>query len=237
MSILPDTLNLYSPPKGGLPADAYERDEFWRNWGFTIYRTAYGGGGDGGKQSDQRWQTLLAKIREQAEDETRMHTDERLGATADAERAADRLRALFRLDAHSDAALLDGVSDDRLRELYRAGEPLGEDGKPPVMHDGVPKRRHFLVADAQVLEDAGNGRFWARCIQADYEPEDYVSRNPRWFIGQYYFGWMQMTTRSILELWSDLGTRDLDQIAPRSSDPERKDAVLYDGQLTGSGLH
>lgn len=230
MSILPGVLkSLFHPPEGDLPADADERDEFWLNWGFTIYRTAYGG-----EQSDQHWQALLAKIRAQAEEETRVHATERPGsATAgDAERAADRLRALFRLDAHSDAARLDGASDDRLRELYRAGEPPGEDGKPPVMHGGVPRRRHFLVADAQVLEDAGNGRFWARCVQADYEPDDYVSRNPRFFVGQYFFGWMQMTTRSILELWSDLATRDLDQIAPRSSDPERKDAVLYDGQLT-----
>lgn len=221
MSILPGVLkSLFHPPDGDLPADADSRDDFWHNWGFTIYRTAYGG-----EQSDRHWQALLDKIRAEAEEETR-----RYGTDEAARAAGGRLRALFRLDARSDAARLDGASDDRLRELYKAGEP-GADGKPPVMHAAPPRRRHFLVADARVLEDAGAGRrFWARCVQADYAPEDYASRNPRVFVGQYFFGWMQMTTRSILDLWSDLYLRDLEQIAPRSSDPERRDAALYDGE-------
>ncbi|KLU81079.1 hypothetical protein MAPG_00174 [Magnaporthiopsis poae ATCC 64411] len=206
MSILPGVLkSLFHPPGGDLPADADERDDFWLNWGFTIYRTAYGG--------EHGWVRRRPPT----------PSGRLLGCGRCSGSTPTQTRPGWTVQATTACA-----------SSTRSGEPSGENGKPPVMHGAAPKRRHFLVADARVLENAGNGRFWARCVQADYDPDDYASRNPRFFVGQYFFGWMQMTTRSILELWSDLATRDLDQIAPKSSDPERKDALLYDGQLTDS---
>jgi hypothetical protein len=216
MSKLPNLLaSLLHPPWGKVFTEA-EQYQYYRNWGFTIYRTAYG------TTTDEQWPSLLAKIEAQVLDEINIH-----GAS---EPAAPTLRSLFHLDPRSDPDTLDGASMEHVRKLYQEGEASPRDGKRPIMHENELTHRYFLLADAEVLDAVGRGDFWVKCVQADYADADYVPRNP-FAGGQTYFGWTKMTTRSILELWSDLTVRDLVDVAPRVI--EGKQREYYDGELTG----
>ena len=173
----------------------YEDDEFvrHRNWGFTIYRTGYG------PSSDQQWQRLLQKIQ----------TDAREGAleatgTEEDESGFQQVWALFRLDARSDPAL-SGLDMDQLRELYNKGE-----GEQPMNTD-YDLHRIFLFADDEALSDPTASII--KAVDADYRPEDHVSRNPR--VGrQRYFGWMPMKASSVAELWARLDIWEMSRIAP-----------------------
>ncbi|KAI4625859.1 hypothetical protein J4E80_002992 [Alternaria sp. BMP 0032] len=173
----------------------YEDDDFvcHRNWGFTIYRTGYG------PSSDQQWQRLLQKIQ----------TDARKGAleatgTEEDESGFQQVWALFRLDARSDPALA-GLDVDQLRELYNKGE-----GEQPMNTD-YDLHRIFLFADDEALSDPTASII--KAVDADYRPEDHVSRNPR--VGrQRYFGWMPMKASSVAELWARLDIWEMSRIAP-----------------------
>ncbi|KAL8366601.1 hypothetical protein RB595_010455 [Gaeumannomyces hyphopodioides] len=116
----------------------------WRdfNWGFTIYRTAYGG------DTEASWNTLLKNIRQNIHHNTDREPLREYGYAPEDTTSKDgrtrkkrevweslpKARELFRLDPRSDQALLENASPDRLRELFKEGAP-GPDGKPPVMHD------------------------------------------------------------------------------------------------------
>lgn len=219
MSKLPNLLaSLFHPPEFQSLNEA-DRYQYYHNWGFTVYRTAYGATTEG------QWSSLISKIKAQALDEINIH-----GAS---EPAAPTLRSLFHLDPHSDPDTLDGLSMEDVRKLYQEeSEGAGPRGgkKRPIMHGNTPTRRYFLLADAEVLGAVGRGEFWVKCVQADYDDADYVPRNP-FMGGQAYFGWTKMTTRSILELWSDLAVRDLVDVAPRVVEGEQ--VAIYDGELTG----
>jgi hypothetical protein len=99
-------------------------DEF-RNWGFTIYRTAYG------PSTDQRWQTLLEKIHTK----TNAATSRVCQTTAD-DPAVQQVWSLFQPDARSEPAL-DDLSMEQLRLLYRNG-----DGGVPMNADLRSHRVH-----------------------------------------------------------------------------------------------
>ncbi|KAH7093222.1 hypothetical protein FB567DRAFT_170067 [Paraphoma chrysanthemicola] len=167
-------------------------DDF-RNWGYTIYRTAYG------PSTDQRWQRLLEKIQIQAYAATL-----RVCKTTADNPAVQQLWSLFRLDARSDPAL-DSLSMEQLRLLYRNG-----DGGVPMNAD-FRSHRVFLLADEEVLSDAD--ACLIKCVEADYEAADHVPRNTR-LGGQRYFGWMPMRSAEIMELWKELESEDLSTIAP-----------------------
>ncbi|KAH7377903.1 hypothetical protein BKA66DRAFT_443151 [Pyrenochaeta sp. MPI-SDFR-AT-0127] len=169
-------------------------DDF-RNWGYTIYRTAYG------PSTDQRWQQLLEKIQTQAYAATL-----RVCQTIADDPAIQQVWSLFGLDARSDPAL-EGLSMEQLRLLYRNG-----DGGVPINAD-FRSHRVFLLADEEVLSDAD--AVFIKCVQADYEAGDYVPRNT-WLGGQSYFGWMPMKAAEIVELWKELEYNDLQRIAPRA---------------------
>jgi hypothetical protein len=94
---------------------------------------------------------------------------------------------------------------DQLRLLYRNG-----DGGAPMNVD-LRSHRVFLVADDEVLSDAN--AFMVKCVEADYEAADNVSRDPR-RVPQRYFGWMPMRAGQVVELWKDLEDRDLSELAP-----------------------
>ncbi|KAG8156910.1 hypothetical protein KVR01_013323 [Diaporthe batatas] len=218
MSKLPKLLaSLFHPPEGISIVES-DRYQYYHNWGFTIYRTAYGA------TTDQQWLSLISKIEARALDEIEAH-----GAS---EPAAPTLRSLFRLDPRSDPDRLDGLSMDQVRELYQEGEANPRDGKMPIMHAYNPTRRHFLLADAEVLDAVGRDEFWVKCVQADYHDAHYVPKHP-FMAGQAFLGWTNMTTRSILELWWDLANRDLVGIAPPVIKGQQ--TTLYDGELTGHG--
>ncbi|KAH6639117.1 hypothetical protein C7974DRAFT_126550 [Boeremia exigua] len=167
-------------------------DDF-RNWGYTIYRTAYG------PSTDQQWQQLLEKIRTQAYAAT-------LRVCEADDPAVQEIWSLFRLDARSDPAL-DGLSMEQLRLQYR-----NSDGGVPINAD-LWSHRVFLLADKEVLLDTN--AFLLKCVEADYEAADHVPRNT-WLGGQWYFGWMLMRSAEIVELWKELEFYDLDRIAPRT---------------------
>jgi hypothetical protein len=185
-------------------------DDF-RNWGFTIYRTAYR------SSADERWQQLLEKIQAQAYAAT-------LGlceTTAD-DPAMQRLWSLFCLDARSDPTL-EGLSMEKVRLLYRNG-----DGGV-AMNADFRSHRVFLFADAEVLSNAD--AFFVKCVEADYEAADYVPRHVRALLDeQYYFGWMPMKVPEIVALWKELENIDLEDIAPHmieGSSPKIWESVAY----------
>jgi hypothetical protein len=183
-------------------------DDF-RNWGFTIYRTAYG------PSTDQQWQQLLEKIQTKA----RTATSRVCQATAD-DPAVQQIWSLFRLDARSDPTL-DGLSMEQLRLLYRTS-----DGCVPMNAD-LRSHRVFLLADEEVL--SATDAFIVKCVEADYEAADHVPRNT-WQGGQWYFGWMRMRSAERVELWLELEDEDLERIAPRwvaGSTPEVWESMVW----------
>ncbi|KAF9871212.1 hypothetical protein CkaCkLH20_11381 [Colletotrichum karsti] len=186
------------------------------NWGFTIYRTEYGG------SSEQNWQALLANIRAQVAEELDVHRED-----DDQQETIDQLLNLFRIDFRSDATLLQGKSIDELRQLFLNPADTG-DTRPPLNADAPtrpPQYGYFLLADTEVL---GSPDSWVKCVQADYMAANYVPRNAR-VGGQRYFGWMKMTTRSLLELWNELAARALDSIAPETVGGMH--LITWDGEL------
>lgn len=167
-----------------------------RNWGFTIYRTEYG------ELSDQKWQALLDKIHTQVAEELEVHG-------GDDQQTVEKMLSLFRLDARSDADLLQHRSMDDVRQLYQDNQ-VSRGG----LDANLPTHCCFLLADAEVLEAVGCGEYFVKCVQVDYVAADHIPKNTRLGWGQRYFGWMKMTTRSILDLWWELDARDLPSIAP-----------------------
>ncbi|SPJ71140.1 uncharacterized protein FTOL_00868 [Fusarium torulosum] len=119
-------------------------------WGFTVYRTYYGPG------SDENWNTLLSKAKEEADKELMAYV---IGGD---EETAEKLKPLFRLDARSDPALLDGLSLAELCKVYK--DKMG--GEPEPVHQFCV----FLVAEEQVLNQIGQGNFIIKAVDADRPP-------------------------------------------------------------------
>ncbi|KAI8235131.1 hypothetical protein K4K55_004445 [Colletotrichum sp. SAR 10_96] len=137
--------------------------EYYRSWGFTIYRTAYG------PATDAQWRTLLDKIRAQAVSEIDGYVE------TGEEDVAAQLKSVFVLDARSDAALLADNTMDEVREIYKQAavasrssvddDDNNENQSLPVMHD-EPKQRAFLLADDEVLEGVNRDPyFWVKCVE------------------------------------------------------------------------
>jgi hypothetical protein len=165
-----------------------------RNWGFTIYRTAYG------PSTDQQWQRLLQTIQTHAYKSTLSIT----GITGD-DPIFQKLWSLFCLDARSDASL-SGLNVDQLRLLYNNHKE-----GPPPMNTDYKLHRIFLVADDETFRDIEPDII--KAMDADYRAEDYVPKNNRCG-GQRYFGWMPMRAGYVAELWARLDIWELQRIAP-----------------------
>ncbi|KAK8069899.1 hypothetical protein PG994_006515 [Apiospora phragmitis] len=122
-----------------------EDDAFHLTWGFTLYRTEYGG------SSEQRWQALVAKIQAQVADKLAPRPESGGDGDGDDDEGRPETRAallrLFRLDARSDPGLLQGKSMDEVRALFwdrvRANVP------EPM----PPQQCVFLLANKDVLGD------------------------------------------------------------------------------------
>ncbi|KAI8208227.1 hypothetical protein K4K52_001541 [Colletotrichum sp. SAR 10_76] len=188
--------------------------EYYRSWGFTIYRTAYG------PATDAQWRILLDKIRTQAVSEVDGYVE------TGEEDVAAQLKSVFVLDARSDAALLaDKTMDESL----------------PVMHD-EPNQRAFLLADDEVLEGVNRDPyFWVKCVEADFverclseADRDTGARGRGRTAAGTWSGWMKMTTRSVVDLCAEMLVRDLASIAPGARAADERS--VYNGELTGSSL-
>ena len=173
------------------PPAAPAENETYRNWGFRVYRTYYG------PSSDQKWEDIIQRMRESVKGALAM-----LDGVKD---DAQILSELFHLDLRSDAATLDGLNLDQIRQIHQSSTDLDN----TICH-----KEAFLVADQDVLEDDNT---WIKCVEADYVAPNHVPFSPRHF-GPRYFGWMKMTTGSVADLWFVLEIlyRELSVFAPRT---------------------
>ncbi|KAF4818239.1 hypothetical protein CGCSCA5_v005370 [Colletotrichum siamense] len=241
ISILPAILkSSFWPPAGTSWIAGEDVSEYYRSWGFTIYRTAYGPAA-----TDAQWRTLLDKIRAQAVSEIDGYVE------AGEEDVAAQLKSLFVLDARSDAALLADKTMDEVREIYKQaavasrGSVDDDDNNKnqslPVMHD-EPNQRAFLLADAEVLEGVNQDPyFWVKCVEADFAERclseadrDTGARGRGRAAAGTWSGWMKMTTRSVVDLCAEMTVRDLASIAPGARAADERS--VYNGELTGSSL-
>ncbi|KAH4111885.1 hypothetical protein HBH47_233660 [Parastagonospora nodorum] len=161
-----------------------DREQFLRPWGFIIYRTFYG------PDSDESWtkllQTITAGVRAGL---NKMDGAEDTAATA-------KVLGLFKLDARSDPALLAGLTLEDVRKLYLEEGP----GAQLINMDNGPWRL-FLLADAEVLGEADLRLL--KVVEGDYDPIDRVPKNTRGG-PQRYFGWLTMSPTTVAELWDEL---------------------------------
>ncbi|EQB43439.1 hypothetical protein CGLO_17894 [Colletotrichum gloeosporioides Cg-14] len=229
----------FRPPAGTPWTVGDDVSEYYRSWGFTIYRTAYG------PATDAQWLTLLDKIRAQAVSERDGYVE------AGEEDVAPLLKSLFLLDARSDAALLADKTMDEVREIFKqaavasrsSGDENNNDNRQsvPLMHDG-PNQRAFLLADAEVLEGVDrDSYFWVRCVEVDFAERDLAktdgapgARGRGRAAAGVWSGWMKMTTRSVVDLCAQMLVRDLASIAPGARAADER--PVYNGELTGSSL-
>jgi hypothetical protein len=182
----------YSYPNRAIMPEE-DREQFLLPWGFIIYRTFYGPG------SDERWAKLLQTITTGVESGlNRMDGARDTAATA-------KVLGLFKLDARSDPALLAGLTLEDVRKLYLEGGP----GVQLTNMDNGPWRL-FLLADAEVLGEADPGLL--KVVEGDYDPADRVPKNTR--CGpQRYFGWITMSSTTVAELWQELFSYYLWEVA------------------------
>ncbi|KXH30270.1 hypothetical protein CSIM01_12625 [Colletotrichum simmondsii] len=229
----------FRPPAGTSWTAGDDVSEFYRSWGFTTYRTAYG------PATDVQWRILLDKIRAQVASEIDCYVE------AGEEDVAAKLKSLFVLDARSDAALLADKSMDEVRMIYKqaavascsSGDHIDNHNNQslPLMHDS-PNQRAFLLADAEVLEGVDRDPyFWIKCVKADFAEGDLAEADsaPAAPWGRYravrpWSGWMKMTTRSVVDLCAEMPVRDLADIAPGARVAD--EMPVYNGELTGSSL-
>ncbi|KAK0391838.1 hypothetical protein NLU13_1337 [Sarocladium strictum] len=215
---------MYCPPD---TYDGPEVDQFYRPWGFTIYRTSY----EPAEESDMQWKALIAKIKEQAAAEIDLY------ARPDVNHIVPRLKELFFIDEQSDPDLLSGKSIPELRVLHldkaraeSAAHSREEYFNQPATWPGPDL---FLLADADVLEGVTKDPyFWIKCVYALHdELEKSRPRNSR-YRPPSPDGWFRMTTNSIVDLCCDLYDCDWRNLPPEVSIVGG--VVLYNGELTGA---
>jgi hypothetical protein len=167
--------------------------QFLRPWGFITYRTFYGPG------SGERWAKLLQAVTAGV----KFGLNKMDGAEDAA--ATTKVLELFTLDARSDPALLDGLTLEDVRKLYSEGMA----GVRLINIDNGPWHL-FLLADAEVLGEADLRQL--KVVEGDYDP---VARVPKHTRGgpQSYFGWITMSSTTVAELWHELYSHYLWEIA------------------------
>ncbi|TEA20295.1 hypothetical protein C8034_v000225 [Colletotrichum sidae] len=232
----------FRPPDGTSWTVGDDVSGYYRSWGFTIYRTAYG------PATDAQWRTLLGKIRAQAVSELDGYVE------PGEEDVAAQLKSLSVLDTRSDAALLADKTMDEVREIYKQaavaacssggdydGDEYDHDNHDsrslPLMRDN-PNQRAFLLADADVLEGVDRDPyFWIKCVEADFAEGNLAGAlggRGRAAVAKPWPGWMKMTTRSLVDLCAEMPVRDLANITPGARAVD--EMPVYNGELTGSSL-
>lgn len=177
-----------------------ENFKYYRNWGFTIYRTYYN------PESDKHWDMLLDALKRQTylalgsyddDDEYRNDVERRFGLNKrgsyqdyqDQDEYLDdlkRLKKRFHLDPREDPSLLDGLDVRRLREVCLDEHPEAEKTMAGRLF------RFVLVADEAVLKGIAKSEFFVKAVSYD------------WTEIWDYWGWMRIPTGYLLELWHSL---------------------------------
>ncbi|KAF4989553.1 hypothetical protein FDECE_14672 [Fusarium decemcellulare] len=171
---------VWSPPRGLKRQQGGRKHpdnaQYYRQWGFTIYRTYYG------LDSDKYWNMLLGALKQQTSLALGFYEDEEDTDPGDVQ----RLRELFYLDAREDASLLDGLDDKGIRELCQSKEVDLKSAMAENLYDFV------LLADKAVLKDIAEGEFIVKTVALNWEE------------GRLGWGWMRIPTGYLLELWETL---------------------------------
>lgn len=187
---------------GDFPAkpEGYQPNETHHRWPIVLYRTDYNVG------SENKWEALITKVRSELvntinEAAVPYESDGESTATdadkAKYEKQAKNLLELLDFHAISDAATLDGVSHDKLREVYKLF--LEQEN----FTHRITRQRPFFVADTEVL---GDDLKWIKCLDMPYDDDS----DPE------YLGWMKMVTDGIVELYSQLSSLAMYELAPET---------------------
>ena len=137
-----------------LPEDG-DQSDYPDNWGMTIYRTFYGPG------SDQQWERLLQIITNGAYTGLNQSSyEDRMSPTEIA-----RIWSFFKLDARSNAPLLDGLTLEQVREVFCDG--MG--GQPVRVCN---EERLFILADEETLANPAI----MKIVAAEYDLGKHVPR-------------------------------------------------------------
>ncbi|KAH0429566.1 hypothetical protein CcaCcLH18_08379 [Colletotrichum camelliae] len=200
--LLPDLLtSLLEVPDDQIDDPNENLDHDYKEWGFNIHRTAYGG-----PDSDRAWEALVedvgTHVRLQIQGRYTNNNEEEV-------EAAKKLMSLFRLSVHSDPETLQGADLDQLRQVHAENVRTGK----ALSNACWALRQMFFVADGEVLTDVATGDFWIKCVEADYVASRHVGRDRR-RVPQQYFGWFKMRSNRFIELWLDLQFQHLESIAP-----------------------
>ncbi|KAI8236904.1 hypothetical protein K4K54_001705 [Colletotrichum sp. SAR 10_86] len=164
--LLPDLLtSLLEVPDDQIDDPDENLDHYYKEWGFNIYRTAYGG-----PDVDRAWEALVEDVRTHV----RLQIQGRYTNENEEEvEAAKNLMSLFRLRVHSDPETLQGADLDRLRQVHAENVRTGK----ALPNACWALRQMFFVADGEVLTDVATGDFWIKCVEADYVASRHVGRD------------------------------------------------------------
>ncbi|KAL6915552.1 hypothetical protein FSHL1_007001 [Fusarium sambucinum] len=166
-----------------------ENFKYFRNWGFTIYRTYYG------PESDEPWNTLLRVLTQQTRLALGYHgnrQDETLYSSQ-----IEIMKRLFRLFPREDPDLLTGLDIAGIRKLC-----LEEGEQAESEKNMAGTRLNFvLVADKGILKNIANDIFVVKTVGYDWDPIQH-----RGVVGCDWdhrgsWGWMRLATGDLLELW------------------------------------
>ncbi|KAM0376609.1 hypothetical protein ACHAPY_007155 [Fusarium culmorum] len=168
-----------------------ENFKYFRNWGFTIYRTCYG------TESDEHWNTLLQTrlaLGYHAMDEVR-EDDKRWGFPPHNDKAAylekiEIMKKLFHLFPREDPDLLNGLDIAGIRKLCLEEAEQAESEKNMV----GTCLNFVLVEDEGVLKDIANNNFVVKAVGYDWSPIQHAGS----------WGWMRLATGDLLQLWEML---------------------------------
>ncbi|KAM0369160.1 hypothetical protein HYE67_000023 [Fusarium culmorum] len=171
-----------------------DNHQYYRKWGFPIYRTYYG------KESDEHWQSLLYCLRHQ----TKLAFGRYEGKEEIDQDDRRTVQELFHLDVREDVATLDGLDIRGLRELCKveksketklimqakkeirvSARPLEGRAMTDYLFDFV------LLADKDVLRDLARGEYIVKAVSFKW------NRHGGW-------GWMRIPTGYLLDLWTFL---------------------------------
>ncbi|CVK94829.1 uncharacterized protein FMAN_13150 [Fusarium mangiferae] len=207
--------HIWSPPRGVERQHKSRKHpdnlQYYRHWGFTIYRTHYS------LESDSDWNTLLSSLKQQT-----MLAFGYFECKKDVDQSDVQLiKSLFRLDAREDPLLLKGLDIKGVRELCRDEDLGAEPAMTGYLYDFV------LVADESVLEDITNGESVVKAVSLS------------WSEGFSGWGWMRIPTAYLLDLWMLLSRHSFGTESVLRFNGAEKDLDTYvwpgDVSLPGTG--